>query len=47
VDMERYFTKTFAKFAFGFLTIIAMAFGVMAVAAPHMTEPVDNVALPR
>jgi hypothetical protein len=45
--MDRYFTKTFTKFLFGFLTIIAIAFGVIIVSAPYFPEPVDNVALPR
>ncbi len=47
--MKRYFTPTFARFVFGFLAIIAVAFGVVIVVssqAPH-AAPVDNVALPQ
>ncbi len=47
--MDRYFTKTFRKFAFSFFIIIAVAFGVIIVVAPYIEEtppPVDNLALP-
>ncbi|MDO8517776.1 MAG: hypothetical protein Q7S26_00585 [bacterium] len=47
--MKRYFTPTFTRFVFGFLAIIAIAFGIIIAAAsqaPHVA-PVDNVALPQ
>jgi hypothetical protein len=47
--MERYFTKTFFRFFFGFVVIIGVAFVVLAVASSWRTQatPVDNVALPQ
>ena len=47
--MKRYFTPTFARFFFGFLVIIAVAFGIIMVASSQLprTAPVDNVALPQ
>ena len=45
--MNRYFTKTFYKFFFGFLVILAVAFGVMALTASVTPSPVDTVAHPQ
>jgi len=45
--MDRFFTKTFFKFFFSFLIIIAVAFGILIIAASHIQTPVDpsvNVA---
>ncbi len=36
--MERFFTKTFFKFFFGFVAIISVAFGVMIAASSFSTE---------
>jgi hypothetical protein len=44
--MKNYFTKTFFRFFFGFLVIIAIAFGVLAAASAVMPAPVDNLAKP-
>jgi hypothetical protein len=47
--MERYFTKAFFKFFFGFLVIIAVAFGVLVVTS-HMgpeSPTIDNTATPQ
>jgi hypothetical protein len=38
--------KTFLHFFFGFLAIVAAAFGVLAYAGSQ-PQPIDNVALPR
>jgi hypothetical protein len=40
------FNKTFFSFFFGFVAIIAVAFGVL-VAANQMGKPVDTVAHPK
>ena len=45
--MNQYFTKTFFRFFFGFLTIIALAFGVIMVASSVSPKPVDSVASPQ
>jgi hypothetical protein len=45
--MNRFFTKSFFKFFFSFLIIIAVAFGILLVAASNLQTPVDpnvNVA---
>lgn len=46
--MNRYFTKTFVRFFVGFVAIIGVAFGVLAIAS-SFTVPVevDNVAAPQ
>lgn len=45
--MQRYYTKTFVKFLFAFLGIIALGFAVAIFVSPAAPAPVDNVALPR
>ena len=46
--MNRFFAKTFYKFFFSFLVIIAIAFGVMLVASSALPRaPVDSVASPQ
>lgn len=47
--MKRYFTSTFTRFFFGFLAIIAVAFGIIIAVASQTPNlaPVDNVALPQ
>ncbi len=45
--MDKYVTKTFIKFFFGFVTIIGIAFAVIIVTASNEYQPVDNVAIPR
>jgi len=45
--MDRYFTKTFFKFFFGFLIIIAIAFGVLIGTSKIGSGPVDTVAYPQ
>jgi len=45
--MNRYFTKTFYRFFLGFLAILAIAFGVMALTASVASSPVDTVAHPQ
>ena len=42
--MNKYFTKTFFKFFFGFLVIIAIAFGVLVGASAFSASSVDNSA---
>jgi hypothetical protein len=42
--MNKYFTKTFFKFFFGFLVIIAIAFGILVGASAFSTSSVDNSA---
>jgi len=44
--MDRYFSKTFFKFFFVFLIIIAIAFGVLLVSASHMPAPEEQLAQP-
>jgi len=44
--MPRYFTKTFFKFFFAFLVIIAVAFGVMLVTASQIPAPQQQIAQP-
>jgi hypothetical protein len=39
----RWFTKTFFNFFFGFLALIAVAFGVLLFAGSQ-TTPIDNIA---
>jgi len=41
------FNKTFFSFFFGFVAIIAVAFGVLLAADSQMREPVDTVAHPK
>jgi hypothetical protein len=46
--MDRYFTRTFYRFLFGFLAIIVVAFSVLVVLGlntPKELPPVDNAAL--
>ncbi len=46
--MDRYFTKTFYKFFFGFVVIITLAVGVLMTANVYLApEGVDNVASPQ
>jgi hypothetical protein len=47
--VNRFFTKTFTKFLFGFLAILAVALGVMIAAGmwSNQTNPVDNLAQPQ
>jgi hypothetical protein len=47
--MEQYFTKTFFRFFFGFLVIIAVAFGVLIVTSHLSPSPgtIDNTATPQ
>lgn len=40
----RYFTKTFFNFLFGFLALIALAFGILLFAGSQHYTPVDNIA---
>ncbi len=44
--MNKYFTKTFFKFFFGFLIIIGVAFGLLIGASMFVPTPmpVDNTA---
>jgi lipopolysaccharide export LptBFGC system permease protein LptF len=47
--MDRYFTKTFFKFFFAFLIIIAVAFGVLLFTAsqtPGSQNPQGQIAQP-
>jgi len=47
---NRFFTKTFTKFFFGFILIIGGAFGVLIVASsvmPSRDGGIDNVATPK
>ncbi|HXK31668.1 MAG TPA: hypothetical protein VJZ94_02985 [Candidatus Paceibacterota bacterium] len=47
--MDRFFTKTFFRFFFGFVVIIAAAFSVM-IAASHLgaqDDDLDSVAHPQ
>lgn len=45
--MERFFTKTFFRFFTGFVIIISIAFGVLAVTSSQLERhTVDNVATP-
>jgi hypothetical protein len=45
--MDKYFTKTFFKFLFGFLAIIGVSFTLLALMAQETLPPVDNVAQPQ
>lgn len=46
--MDRYFTKTFVKFFVGFVLIIGVAFGVLALSSTlSAPAPIDNLAVPR
>jgi hypothetical protein len=45
--MNKYFTKTFFRFFFGFLAIIAVAFGVLLTSTWVLPTPVDNIATPQ
>ncbi|TSC68886.1 MAG: hypothetical protein G01um101456_442 [Parcubacteria group bacterium Gr01-1014_56] len=45
--MNQYFTNTFFKFFFGFLVIIAAAFGILIGASAVLPPPVDSVAAPQ
>ncbi len=48
--MNRYFTKTFYRFFFGFLVILGVAFGVMAFTAslaPAQPAGVDTAPHPQ
>ena len=45
--MDRYFTKSFFKFFFAFLIIIAVAFGVLLFTASKATpSPEEQIAQP-
>jgi hypothetical protein len=44
--VNRYFTKTFFKFFFVFLVIIAIAFGVLLFTASKMPPPEQQIAVP-
>ena len=45
--MNRYFTRTFLLFLFGFLVIISIAFAVVAyVGSKVPPAPIDNSAQP-
>jgi hypothetical protein len=44
--MNRFFTPTFFRFFFGFLFIIAIAFGVLLVTASQMPSPEEQLAQP-
>jgi len=49
--MDRFFTKTFSRFFFGFLGIIIIALAVLIaagyIAKEQPTSPVDNTATPQ
>lgn len=45
--MSKYFTKTFFRFFFGFLAIIALAFGILITTSQFSTPAVDNTAAPK
>ncbi len=45
--MGKYFNKTFFRFFFGFLVIIAVAFGVLITASSIVPAPIDNIAHPQ
>ncbi len=45
--MNRFFTKTFVRFLFGFLIILAIAFGIIIIVGQylqHQPKNVDNVS---
>jgi len=47
--MDRYFTKSFFKFFFVFLVIIAIAFGILLFTAsqtPSPQNPQEQIAVP-
>jgi lipopolysaccharide export LptBFGC system permease protein LptF len=44
--MDRYFTKTFFKFFFAFLVIIAVAFGILLFTASQTPQPQEQIAVP-
>jgi hypothetical protein len=44
--MNRFFTKTFFKFFFAFLIIIAVAFGILLLSASQMPAPQEQLAQP-
>jgi hypothetical protein len=44
--MNRFFTPTFFKFFFGFLFIIAIAFGVLLATASQTAAPEEQLAQP-
>lgn len=45
--MDKYFTRTFFKFLFGFIFIIVAAFSVLIVLGQNAPRPVDNIAQPQ
>jgi len=45
--VNRFFTKTFFKFFFVFLVIIAIAFGILVFTAGQLPEPSQQVAQPQ
>ena len=44
--MQKYFTKTFFRFFFGFLVIIAVAFGILIAVSAFNPTAIDNIAKP-
>ena len=44
--MDRYFTKGFFRFFFGFLIIIAVAFGILLFTASQTPQPQEQIAQP-
>jgi hypothetical protein len=44
--MSRYFTKSFFKFFFAFLIIIAVAFGILLATASRLSAPQEQIAQP-
>lgn len=44
---ESMFTKTFIRFFIGFVAIIGLAFGVLAISSNVGAPQIDNVAAPR
>ena len=47
MDVNRYFTKTFFRFFFAFIIIIAVAFGVMLLtASQEPAQPQYQIAQP-
>jgi len=45
-SMDSRQSKSFSSFLFGFIALIAVAFGVLIWAGSSTPEPVDNIAQP-
>lgn len=45
--MNPLFSKTFVRFFIGFVVIISLSFGVLALVSTFTTSPEENLAAPR